>query len=149
MDELKNIAPELSKIKKETPFRPPKHYFDDFPAHMQMRLTDEQQKKPTKKRFIQIVKPVLGLVASFAIILLLVKIPMKIYDKKNTEQASLSTSEQGNTTFTDLIKQIDELSFISALYDDSETNNDFSEEELTLYVSTNFNNYEIYKNLDN
>ena len=41
MDELKHIAPGLSKMARENPFRTPPHYFDDFPARLQMKIEAE------------------------------------------------------------------------------------------------------------
>ena len=55
MKELKNIAPELSKIKKENPFKVPEHYFDDFSARLQMKLDAEKMEVPKQqKKIIQL-----------------------------------------------------------------------------------------------
>ena len=60
MEELENIAPELSKIKKENPFRVPENYFEDFSARLQMKLDAEKMEAPKKQsKAIQILKPAL------------------------------------------------------------------------------------------
>ncbi len=148
MDELKNIAPELSKMKKEVPFGTPDHYFDDFSARLKMKIEAEKQTvAPRKTRFIQIFKPALGLAASFALIFLLVYVPLKTFmpDQTNTV-AEVVDSEDPN--LLNIIEQLDESSFISLLSDgDDET--EFTDDDLALYVSANFNDYEIYEKLDN
>lgn len=148
MDELKNIAPELSKLKKEPPFNVPDYYFDDFSARLQMQIQAEKNAvAPRKTRFIQIFKPALGLAASFALIFLLVYVPLKTFfpNQENTV-ADVSASE--DLSLMNVIEHLDESSFISLL-DDKDNSTEFSDEDLTMYVSSNFNDYEIFENLDN
>ena len=59
MDELEKIAPELSKIKKENPFRAPDNYFDDFSARLQMKL--EAEKTGITKNQNKIIAPIVCL----------------------------------------------------------------------------------------
>jgi hypothetical protein len=147
MDELKNIAPELSKLKKEVPFRTPEQYFDDFSARLHMQIEAEKQAVvPRKTRFIQIFKPALGLAASFALIFLLVYVPLKTFmPVQESTLAVVNDSEDPN--LLNVIEHLDESSFFSLLDDDDESTT-FSEEDLTMYVSANFNDYEIFENLD-
>ena len=148
MDELKNIAPELSKLKKEVPFRAPKQYFDDFSARLQMQIEAEKQAVvPRRTRFIQIFKPALGLAASFALIFLLVYVPLKTFmpGQETTTVAKVTDSEDPN--LLNVIEHLDESSFFSMLNSQDE-NVEFTEDDLTMYVSANFNDYEIFENLD-
>ncbi len=147
MDELKNIAPELSKLKKEVPFRAPEGYFDDFSARLHMKIEAEKQiAVPGKIRFLQIFKPALGLAASFALIFLLVYVPLRTFmpDQENTIAV---VTDSVDPNLMNVIEHLDESSFFSMLNDD-DTNEEFTEDELTMYVSANFNDYEIYENLD-
>ncbi len=148
MDELKNIAPELSKLEKVNPFRTPDQYFDDFSARLQMRIEAEKQTVvPQKNRFIQFLKPALGLAASFALIFLLVYVPLKTF-MPGQENTVAEVTETEDLNLMNVIEHLDESSFISLL-NGSDYNTDFTEEDLTLYVSANFNDYEIFENLDN
>lgn len=150
MDELKNIAPELAKLRKEVPFRAPDGYFDDFSARLQMRIEAEKQAAaPRKTRFIQIFKPALGLAASFALIFLLVYVPLKTFmpAQENTIAESVITTDNVDPNLVNVIEHLDESSFFNLLDDDSDQT-EFTEDELTMYVSANFNDYEIYENLD-
>lgn len=149
MDELKNIAPELSKLKKEQPFDTPDNYFDDFSARLQMRIEAEKRVgDPKKISFIQILKPALGLAASFAIIFMLVYVPLKTFILHQVAEVT-EIPEDPDARILNYIENIDESSFISLLNESENEETTFSDEELTLYVSANFNDYEIYENLEN
>ncbi|WP_319265557.1 hypothetical protein [uncultured Draconibacterium sp.] len=144
MEELKNIAPNLSKIKKENAFGTPKHYFDDFSARMQMQLEAEKHVADKKEfKIINLLKPALGLAASFAIIFMLVYIPLKTFiPQEQVIQTTASTDY--NDQFETILEELDESSFFSLLDgNDSEVN--FSDDDLIAYVSTNFSAYEIYE----
>jgi len=147
MDELRNIAPELSKLKKEVPFRTPDHYFDDFSARLQMQIEAEKQAVvPRKTRFIQIFKPALGLAASFALIFLLVYVPLKTFTPVQ-ENTVAEVTDPEDPNLLNVIEHLDESSFFSLL-SGSDDDMEFTEDDLTMYVSANFNDYEIFENLD-
>ncbi|WP_340113806.1 hypothetical protein [Maribellus mangrovi] len=150
MDKLKNDAPELSKIKKENPFRTPDNYFDDFSARLQMQIDAEKRAKvPGKIRFIQLLKPALGLAASFALIIMLVYVPLKTFMPHHAVTLAENTEEYDTETgILNYIENIDESSFISLLNETDDDDN-FTDDDLALYVSANFNDYELYENLQN
>ncbi len=149
MDELKKIAPELSKIKKENPFGTPDHYFDDFSARLQLRMEAEKKAtEPRKTRFIEILKPALGLAASFAIIFMLVYVPLKTFMPSERTQVAEVADDYDESGILNYIENIDESSFVSLL--NEEANEEaFTDDDLTLYVSANFSDYEIYEKLEN
>ncbi len=150
MDELKNTTPELSKIRKENPFGTPQNYFDDFSARMQSKL--EEEKHPTlveKPRIIQLLKPVLGLAASFALIFMLVYVPLKTFINPSQITEVAQASEYSDTDFLNVLEQIDESSFFAMLNNETETTEDFTDEELEMYVSANFTDYEIFEYTEN
>ncbi|WP_321374643.1 hypothetical protein [uncultured Draconibacterium sp.] len=144
MEELKNIAPELSKLKRENAFGTPKSYFDDFPARMQMKLEAEKTVIDKKEfKIISLLKPALGLAASFAIIFMLVYIPVKKFMPQ--EQIIQTTaSNDYSDQFQTILEELDESSFFSLLESD-ETEEEFSDDDLIAYVSTNFSAYEIFE----
>jgi hypothetical protein len=149
MDEFKKIAPELAKIKKENPFGTPDNYFDDFSARLQLRLEAEKKATvPRKIRFADILKPALGLAASFAIIFMLVYVPLKTFMPNERTEVSAVTDDYDEAGILDYIENIDESSFVSLLNED-ENKDVFSDDDLTLYVSANFSDYEIYEKLEN
>lgn len=144
MDELKNIAPQLSKIKKENPFGTPKNYFDDFSAHMHTTLEKEKfVVSENRPKIIQLLKPALGLAASFLLIALLVYVPIK----KFTTNQDNGIAETTTVTEPDLMNVVEDLdeSVFFALLEDKEAESEFTQDELLLYVNANFTDYEIFE----
>lgn len=151
MDELKNIAPELSKIKKENPFGTPKSYFDDFSARLHTEIEGEKKKaEKSKPRIIQILKPALGLAASFALIFLLVYVPLKTFIPSQLNKVTENT-ETTDSDFVNLLETLEESSFFAMLEETDETDETeaFTDEDLMAYVSANFTDYEIFENFEN
>lgn len=156
MDELKNSAPELSKIKKETPFRVPDNYFMDFPARVQFKIQTEKEALPQeKKSIIRYLKPALGLAASFALIFMLVYWPIKTFLPNYMAQTTNTTIEQESEIepYMPSIEQIDENSFfglvIETLSVSEESEEDFNDEELLNYLSANVSDYELFLHTEN
>lgn len=87
MDDLKNIAPELSKIEKENSFSVPDGYFDKLPMQIQEKL---QQKKAFNPAFLMELLKRPAYVLSFSImILLIIIIPFAI----STYNSNLSNGQ--------------------------------------------------------
>ena len=66
---------------------------------------------------------------------------------ERTEVAAV-TDDYDEAGILNYIENIDESSFISLLNED-ENKDVFSDDDLTLYVSANFSDYEIYEKLEN
>lgn len=144
MDELKNIAPELSKLKKENPFGIPRNYFDDFSARMHTKLEAEKHPVPNNNpRIIQFLKPAFGLAASFALIVMLVYVPLKKFTATQGTKIAEAT-EYSDSEFLNVIEDLDESTFF-AILEESEAEDNFTNDELLLYVSANFSDYEIFE----
>ncbi len=155
MNELEKIAPQLSKIKKENPFRVPDNYFDDFSARLQVRLEAEKRILPKKEnKIIRLLKPAFGLAASLALIFMLVYWPLKMFmpshESQNTEIVQSSTLSQSQLTdneYKTIVESMDENSFYSLL-DEPAIAVDISDEDLVNYLSSNVSDYEIYLETD-
>ena len=149
MDELRKIAPELSKIKKENPFRVPENYFEDFSARLQMKL--EEEKRGTTKnhsRIIQFLKPALGLAASFTLIFMLAYWPLKKLAPNQQASNNVTVTDESEMFFASLVEGMDENSFY-AMLDDKNGTVQFSDDDLANYVNTNSSEYEIYSETEN
>lgn len=143
MNEFKNIAPKLSKIKKENPFGTPEKYFDDFSARLQMKLETEKKVVPIQQnRIIRFLKPALGLAASFAIIFMLVNLPLKKFMSQKVASNIVET-ELTETDYLSVVEGIDESSFFTML-DDPTNGIEFSDEDLLSYASANISEYELF-----
>ncbi len=156
MNELKKIAPKLSKIKKEHPFGVPDNYFGDFSARLQNRLDAEKEVLPHQQsRTIRFLKPAIGLAASFLLIVMLVYWPLSTFlpdylAKTNTAIEEVVDEEDTYITF---FEKIDENTFFSILEEpvlsEETAQRDFNEEELLSYLSTNVSDYELYLQTEN
>ena len=145
MEELKNITPNLSKMKKENPFGTPKHYFDDFSARMQMQIEAEKHVADKEEfKLIKLLKPAFGLAASFAIIFMLVYIPLKTFTPQNQVIETTVSAKFSDTHMQSILEELDETSFFSLLESD-EKDEIFSDDDLVAYVNSNFNAYEIFE----
>nr|WP_321357518.1 hypothetical protein [uncultured Draconibacterium sp.] len=145
MEELKNIAPNLSKIKKENAFGTPKHYFDDFSARMQMQIEAEKHVADKKEfKIINLFKPALGLAASFAIIFMLVYIPIKTFIPQEQVIETIASTNYSDNEIHSILEELDETSFFSLL-ESNDNNETFSDDDLIAYVSSNFSAYEIFE----
>jgi hypothetical protein len=144
MEELENIAPELSKIKKETPFRVPDNYFEDFSARLQMKLDAEKTEAPKKQtRVIQILKPALTMAAGFALLFTLAYWPLKLITPN--QQANNETIEVdiNDMLYANMVEGIDQNSFY-ALLDEPANQTQLSDEDLAVIVNSNSSEYDIY-----
>jgi len=148
MDELKNIAPKLSKLKKETPFRTPDNYFDDFSARLQIKLEAEKKVVPKQKSVVlRFLKPAIGLAASFAIIFMLVYWPLKTFMPSEVVETEV-TIDNADSEFLNIVEGLDESSFFELL-EESNGTDDLTDDDLIAYVDANFTSYEIFENIEN
>ena len=148
MDELKNIAPELSKSTKENPFGTPEKYFEDFSARLQVKLEVEKKTIPIQQhRIIRFLKPALGLAASFAIIFMLVNLPLKRFMSQKVASSNIET-ELSEKDYLNVVEGIDENSFF-ALLTETDDGIEFSDEDLISYVGANISEYELFTEINN
>ncbi len=144
MEELKNIAPKLSGIKKENPFKVPNNYFEDFSARLKPTL-ESSDIKATKKQnaFIRILKPTLGLAASFALIFMLVYWPLSMFNNKYADNKDISETTTIDNNYYSLIAELDENSLYTLLEENTKEES-FSDDELVAYLSTTLNDYDLF-----
>lgn len=144
MKDVNNELTELSKIKKETPFQAPSHYFDDFPARLQAKIDAENRiEVKITNRFTHYLKPVMGLAAGFVLIVLLVQWPLKTFMPNTQKLSSTNDTELSDMDYASMVEGIDENSFY-ALLDDVNGKDDFSDEEILSYLQTNSSDYELF-----
>lgn len=154
MKELDKIAPKLSKMKKEHPFGVPDHYFDDFSARLQTKLETEKSVLPKpKNKVIRLLKPAIGLAASFLVIFMLVYWPIKSflpeYMAKNNDTETISNEDVD--PYRAIIERVDENTFFALIEEsDEETSQEVSlnDDDLMNYISSNMSEYDIYLETD-
>jgi hypothetical protein len=152
MNDLKKIAPELSKIKKEIPFRAPENYFRDFPDRLQVIInsgnTDKAATEPGGK-IARMIIPALKVAASIALVALLLYQPLR---RVFPGYLAKGLSEMTDTAITEderillMIDKIDETSFLT-LVDESDTkealNSELIDEELLSYLCSDISDYDL------
>ena len=144
MDESKKSAPKLSEIKKENPFGVPDNYFDDFSARLQTKIHAEKEVLPEKKdKIIRLLKPALGLVASFALIFLLVYWPLNEFMDNRMTETLPPQPEFMEDQYLSLVESIDEESFY-ALLEQTDKQAQLTDEEWMDYINNNISEYDIY-----
>lgn len=144
MDELEKIAPELSKIKKENPFRAPDNYFDDFSARLHVKLEAEKLgTSNNQNKIIQFIKPALGLAAGFALIFMLAYWPLKTFTANQLAKNVDSETEVNDMLYASMVEGIDVNSFY-ALLDEPNGSVQFSDDDLAEFVNANTSEYDIY-----
>lgn len=87
MDDLKNIAPKLSKIKKENPFSVPDNYFNELPMQIQERVRQKRVFYPAV--LIELLKKPAYALSFSLLLLLIIIIPFTI----STYNSKLSNSQ--------------------------------------------------------
>ncbi|MCK4661232.1 MAG: hypothetical protein KAT68_00090 [Bacteroidales bacterium] len=139
MDELSKIAPKLSKIKKDNPFKAPDGYFDNFPLKMQEIIT--AQKEVVKPKFVLFAKPQLAYIYAFSLIIVMVFSYTVMTNYFNNNANQLLTSDEICEIIEYDVYEYDEALFVDALLDDdydiSDSDNDASEEIIDYLLDDN------------
>ncbi len=148
MDELKNQFTELSKIKKKVPFSVPENYFDNFSDRLLNRLEAENFAVPQpQNRVIRILKPALGLAASFALIFMLVYWPLKSFTPNEIANNPDLDIEITDYEYRSMIEGIDENSFYALLTEPAQQV-EISDDDLANYLSASISDFDIYMGTD-
>ena len=148
MDKLKKIAPKLSEIKKENPFGVPPRYFDNFSARLQIKIEAEKTiLHSPKSRVIQFLKPVLSLAAGLALVFSLVYFPLKTYKNEQLANNTNQSDELIDEDYISLLEGIDDNSFYALLSEPVISDNEYSDEDIITYLSSNLSDYDIYREI--
>lgn len=122
----------------------PPHYFDDFPARLQYKLEQEFTAAPAEPRgkIIRLLKPIMGLAASFLLIFMLVYWPLQILTPQKMASGSENATDLDDNLLH-LLENVDEPTFYTLLENEPEKVT-FNDEELISYLSTTQSEFEIY-----
>jgi hypothetical protein len=144
MKEIEDIAPELSKIKKENPFKVPGNYFEDFNAQLQMKLDAEKMEVPKKQgKVIQFLKPAISIAAGFALLFTLAYWPLKLVTPGQQANNVAIEIDINEMLYANMVEGIDQNSFY-ALLDEPNSSAQLSDEDLAIIVNSNSSEYDIY-----
>ena len=90
--EDKNLH-KIPEVPVQRMFRTPDHYFDELPTKVMSNIETSNLDKG-RILFLKYLKPVAGLAASFAIVLLLVYFPFKIFSPGITDNNNIINIDQ-------------------------------------------------------
>lgn len=143
MEDSDISANRLPEAGRELPFRIPQHYFEDFPARLQSRIELENTTGIARSvRFIDYLKPALGLAAAFAAVFLIVYWPASLI----TNNKLLSKNNHGDAMeerIINMVEYVDDHTFFSLLENEGTTEN-IDNETLESYLAVNYSDYDIY-----
>ena len=154
MYEEENIEPEFLKRPKENPFRTPDNYFDSIEDRVMSTIKYEVKKKTTSEsgRIFQLLKPVLGIAASLAIVCMLAYYPIKYFSPKSMVKSEITDTTPGGVmdAYSLNLSMIDENSLAHAIFgDEAATPAPINQDELLAYLSTEMTDLEIYTEIQN
>ncbi len=147
-----DIWDELQNEPLEPPFRVPEGYFDTLDDRIESRIEEEFQPVSQKGKVIRMLKPLLGMAASFALVFLLVYYPLSVYLPdylaKSTDK---SETNQGIASEEDLLYSYFSISSNSVYdlfaNDEIATEEEISSDEMLDYLTLSMNEAEIYAEL--
>lgn len=154
MYEEENIESEFMKRLKKNPFQTPDHYFDSIEDRVMGTIEYEKKKKSasSSSKAFRLLKPILGLAASFALVYVLAYYPIKYLTPK-----VMVKSETTDTTSNDSLHNYafnisfgDENSLVNAIFGDETADSaKVNSDELLAYLSSDMNDLEIYSEIQN
>lgn len=153
MNEKKNIWNELQNQPSKPPFKVPEGYFDTLEDLIEAKIADEAAPVSSKGKLIRMMKPMLAMAASFALIFMLVYYPLSVflpnYLAKNADMSVDTTT----VTNDDLVISYF-TSFTHSYYDifsnEEETPEiEVNEQEILDYLAFEMSEAEIYAELIN
>jgi hypothetical protein len=152
MYEDENIEPEFMKRHKSSPFRTPDHYFDSIEDRIMDSIKQETKKKTSSAKVFQLLKPLLGLAASIAIVYLLVYYSTNQLSPKSTVKADIADTNSIDSlhNYAFNISLIDENSLVNAIFGDEPVDSTkINSDEVLAYLSTEMSDLDIYSEIQN
>lgn len=148
MKKTDDILTHQTDFPKGNPFEVPEGYFEMLEERIESRIHSEMTIKPTSTKIIQILKPILGLAASFAIAFLLIYYPLgkilpRFMGQNNQSEEQLFEMEYLGNNF-----QIDDNTLLQVL-STTENHAEYGNEEVISFVTEELSDYEIYAEILN
>lgn len=149
MEKRKDIFINQSQFPKGNPFDVPQGYFESLEDRIGARIEDEVAFKSPGQKVIQMLKPILGLAASFAIAFLLIYYPLGKFIPKFMAKSDTQTEESlFELEFIENTLFIDENTLLQTL-SATETSTEFESDEIINLLSSELNDYQIYAEIIN
>ena len=133
--ELRNIAPKLHSIKKDSPFKVPEDYFENFARRIQDKISEEKNLSAYQRIAIA-VKPMLKLAAAFVLLALFAYlITYFITDNTKNNDINYASNDQVNVSEQYILDNAENTDIISVMNNDSTTeSNDIESDKIIDYL---------------
>jgi len=152
MYEEEKIEPDFLKRPKTNPFRTPDYYFESMEDRILAEIKQSENPKTKSAKIIQLLKPALGLAASFALVALLVYYPINFLMLKTASKTEIVQSSATDLfdSYSLNIGSIDDNTLADVLFSEELSNDSLtSPDELLAYLSSGMNEVEIYSEIQN
>jgi hypothetical protein len=155
MNKKHDIPTKFQNQSPGSPFKVPDGYFDTLEDRIEARVASETKSISPKGKVIRMIKPLLAMAASFAIIFMLVYYPLSIflpdYLARNTEmpaEKSEAVPDEEEVLLSYIL--MSEQSLYEILDNETEqTATEVTADEMLDYLATAMNETEIYAELKN
>ena len=151
MYDKEHTEQEFRKWDNSNPFKTPEGYFESFEDRLMGRIEYDVKPRSKSSKFIRMMKPVIGLAASFTLVYLLVYYPINHFLLKES-----ATTETGCTFSADPIdayslslSAVDETTLVNALFSDENNGNKLDSDDMLAYLSSRLNEVEICSEFQN
>lgn len=136
----------------QNPFRTPDQYFETLEDRIMAGIKHAEVTQTKKNKIVHLLKPVLGLVASFALIYLLVYypinhlVPQRMVKTEQADSSNTGIPEAYSLSFS----SVDETTLLNLIISDGSSNESkLSADEVVSYLATGNNDVDLYSELQN
>lgn len=147
----KQIEPRIPG-KPENPFRTPDQYFESLEDRIMAGIKHAEATQTKRNKVVHFLKPVLGLVASFALVYLLVSypinhfLPQSLVKTKQADSSSTRIPEAYSLNFS----SVDENTLFNMIIsDDSNTDTRLNSDDVVAYLASGTNDLDLYSEIQN
>lgn len=154
MYEEENIEPDFLKRIKRNPFKVPENYFESVEDRIMNAVKLEGKRVPisTSAKMFRLLKPVLGLAASLALVFILVYYPITYFSHKEIAQTVTTDTVSADTmdAYSITMSLVDENSLINTILNDEKAvMEEINPDEVLAYLSSDMSEIEIYSETQN
>lgn len=145
------IEPKIPK-KPENPFRTPDPYFDTLEDRIMSGIKHAEKTQSKQGKVVHLLKPILGLVASFALVCLLVYYPIRHFMPQRmveTVQADTSSSSIPEAYSLSFSSVDENTLFQMIISDDSNTDSQLNSDDVVAYLASGANDLDLYSEIQN
>lgn len=150
MKKLNDIFDFEKPSPNQAPFEVPAGYFETFENRLEARIAALDEKPSSRRTVLRVLKPILGLAASFLLVFLLVKYPMSLISPRQIADQQANAIEDDNY-MKDLLlstpSYFDDKTLVQAMV--TEPKQPSESEELISVLSEEITDYEIIAALNN